>query len=356
VLDDCPREQLLFQLERDDDKWWLQPLSATQSLSVDQTPVTRRTPLRHLSIVAVGRRVFLYAEHDDPNVSSSYSANLWLIDQSVASPARQRLRVTATLRLDDPRDTAEAATPLELPGAIALPERQLLIGRDEDHVDICLKDVRVSRTHAWIVRKGNTATITDLKSTNGTFVDGQRIRQPTVVQEGGRVQIGPYNLIFRAQALYPLSHDRNVELAGLRLTRRVPDGSRPGGLKVILDDISLVIRPREFVCILGPSGSGKTTLLSALSGRIPAEEGCVLLNGENLYAHFEALKQNLAVVPQRDVLHDVLPLDIALWFTAKMRLPTDMSKNDIGRRIGEMLDSVSLVPHRSTPIRRLSGG
>ena len=34
----------------------------------------------------------------------------------------------------------------------------------------------------------------------------------------------------------------------------------------------------------------------------------VLLNEDDLYANFDALKQNLAVVPQRDVLHDVLPL------------------------------------------------
>jgi len=34
------------------------------------------------------------------------------------------------------------------------------------------------------------------------------------------------------------------------------------------------------------------------------------------------------VVPQRDVLHDALPLHVALWYTPN-RLPTDMSSDDI---------------------------
>ena len=99
-----------------------------------------------------------------------------------------------------------------------------------------------------------------------------------------------------------------------------------GGFRLHVPD--LVVERGAATALIGPSGSGKTTLLNALSARVPADEGSVCLNGENLYAHFDALKYNLAVVPQRDVLHDILPLNVALWYTAKMRLPadTDLSK------------------------------
>ena len=117
-----------------------------------------------------------------------------------------------------------------------------------------------------------------------------------------------------------------------------------------------MVRPRELVCILGPSGCGKSTLLSALSARRPADEGSVLLNGEDLYAQFEALKQNLAVVPQEETLHDMLPLDAALRYTARLRLPSDMSRTEIENCVSAMLDSVRLSEHRATRIRQLSGG
>ena len=354
----CAGDQVLFQVEADGGRWFIRPRDPAVRLTVNHAPVVIRAPLAHRSLIQAGGHVFVFVERQDPEVATSYALHLWLVRQSLdsAEKKRDRLRATVEFTLEGALKDREPEVPFAIPGTIALSARQMLIGRDGERADICLPDVRVSRVHAWIACEGRIATITDLKSTNGTFVDGRRIRQPTVVREGGRIHIGPYNLIFRENALYPLSHDKNVQLVAHHLVRRVPDRQRPGHMKTILDDISLVVQPREFVCILGPSGSGKTTLLSALSARHPADEGRVLLNGENLYAHFEALKQNLAVVPQRDVLHDALPLHVALWYTAKMRLPTDMSGEDIVERIEEMLATVNLRHQRATQIRRLSGG
>ncbi|MBI2480266.1 MAG: ATP-binding cassette domain-containing protein, partial [Planctomycetia bacterium] len=358
--------RVLFRIEQESGRWFLSPTEVGFSLSVNQKRVEGKSLLQHLAIIQADARLLVFVEYEDAKTTSSYSANLWLIGQMLGTPpalggeeqTKQTIQIGETMRVpfDQIRQMADAVVPLEIPGAIPLPDKRAVIGRDPERADICLPDVRVSRLHAAIERTGPYATITDLKSANRTFVNGEPITKPTVITDGTRVQIGPHIWVYRGYALYPLCRENNVELVARNLVRQVPDRRNRGQMKVILDDVSLVVRPREFVCILGPSGSGKTTLLSALSARVPADRGSVLLNGENLYAHFDALKQNLALVPQRDVMHDALPLKTALWYTAKMRLPADMTRRDIEARIDATLDTVSLVQRQFTQIRQLSGG
>lgn len=348
----------LFQIESSDGEWFISPLDEELNLSVEQKPVTDRAELHHLAVIQASKRVYVFMAREDANAGSTLSTNLFLInkiaEQTSLDGAASGQTMEFTMR--EAEAILDEIVPLKLPGEIKLPEQQLLIGREEGRVDIHLPDIRVSRTHAWILREGRKATITDLRSANGTFVDGNSIRRPTVIKEGDRIQIGPYNLIFRNRALYSVSHENNVQLVAHGLTRRVPDRKRRGQTKTILDDISLVVQPHEFVCILGPSGSGKTTLLSTLSARVRPNKGRVLFNSDDLFANFDALKQSLAVVPQRDVLHDVLPVNVALWYTAKLRLPKDTSRDDIDARIDEMLETVNLTQHQFTQIHRLSGG
>lgn len=71
----------------------------------------------------------------------------------------------------------------------AIPPNGLRIGRGQDN-EIVLQDDQVSRRHAtvWVVQ-GNVY-IRDERSTNGTFVRGQRIAAPTLLRPGDQVQIG----------------------------------------------------------------------------------------------------------------------------------------------------------------------
>lgn len=50
----------------------------------------------------------------------------------------------------------------------------------------------------------------------------------------------------------------------------------------VLDDVSLVIEPGEFVTIMGPSGGGKTTLIKIMLGLLEPTEGEVLIDGTPL--------------------------------------------------------------------------
>ena len=67
-------------------------------------------------------------------------------------------------------------------------EKQILIGRSSD-LDMVLVEDMVSRKHARIAMQGDQIWIEDLGSTNGTFVNGEKIKR-TRLKEGDRVLIG----------------------------------------------------------------------------------------------------------------------------------------------------------------------
>ena len=73
-------------------------------------------------------------------------------------------------------------------------EERTLIGRSPE-CDVFLDDVTVSRRHAELVRDGDTFTITDLGSLNGTFVNRKRI-ESAELEDDDELQIGKYRLTF----------------------------------------------------------------------------------------------------------------------------------------------------------------
>src|SRR5262245_3902349 len=55
---------------------------------------------------------------------------------------------------------------------------------------------------------------------------------------------------------------------------------RSGGEVVhAVDDVSLVIPPHQFVCVVGPSGCGKSTLLQIMAGLLQSSHGSIQVDG-----------------------------------------------------------------------------
>ena len=73
---------------------------------------------------------------------------------------------------------------------------RLLFGR-APHVDHRLEDDYVSDEHAELVRSEGQWRIRDLGSTNGTFLNGQKVIAPTVVAAGDQLQLGKTRLEVR---------------------------------------------------------------------------------------------------------------------------------------------------------------
>jgi DNA-binding response OmpR family regulator len=62
--------------------------------------------------------------------------------------------------------------------------------------DIVITSRRVSREHARVRRDGRRAMLEDLDSTNGTFLNDERVLAPAALHEGDRIQIGDVTLVF----------------------------------------------------------------------------------------------------------------------------------------------------------------
>ncbi|MBM3888520.1 MAG: FHA domain-containing protein [Verrucomicrobia bacterium] len=83
------------------------------------------------------------------------------------------------------------------PRRVELTRATTVIGRTSD-CGVVLASPSVSRRHARIVRKGQAFCIEDLRSHNGTVVNGRRIGQPVALADGDQITISEHRLEFRA--------------------------------------------------------------------------------------------------------------------------------------------------------------
>ncbi|MCU0682100.1 MAG: FHA domain-containing protein [Polyangiaceae bacterium] len=246
------------------------------------------------------------------------------------------------------------------------------IGRTPDN-DIRLDHPQVSSRHAVLVRQGGQFFIEDRRSANGTYVRGQRIAPgvPTPVASGEKIFIGPMPLVIQVEdgggQVVVEDYQANwagkplYEIEAWRLAVQVPDRDDPGQMKTLLDDVSFKALPGDMIALMGPSGAGKTTLLLTLNGYMPPTSGVVRINGEDLYAIYDALRGSIGYVPQDDLVHPELTVFEAVRYSAKFRLPPDYSEDEIDRRVMATLQQLGLEQVANLQIGRpekkvLSGG
>jgi pSer/pThr/pTyr-binding forkhead associated (FHA) protein len=72
-----------------------------------------------------------------------------------------------------------------------LEKNEIVIGRDQGN-DIIIIDPEVSRRHARVFQQGGSFVIEDLGSTNGTYVNGQRLTGPYVLRSGELINLGEH--------------------------------------------------------------------------------------------------------------------------------------------------------------------
>jgi len=232
---------------------------------------------------------------------------------------------------------------------------QLSVGRAPDN-DVRLDGLQISNHHARFVRTNGSVSVEDAGSTNGVYVNGERISGRRSVQLADVIQIGPFVLqADAAQGVAVYDTRSKTRIDCINITKVVKNRSGGGTIK-LLDDVGITIQPNEFVGLLGPSGAGKSTLMDSLNGMRPATSGYVLINNLDLYRHLDSLKQSIGYVPQDDIIHRELTVYRTLYYVARLRLSRDVSRREIDQIVNEVMDVTGLSERRDVAISQLSGG
>ena len=232
---------------------------------------------------------------------------------------------------------------------------QLSVGRAPDN-DVRLDGLQISNHHARFARTNGSVSVEDAGSTNGVYVNGERISGRRGVQLSDVIQIGPFVLqADAAQGVAVYDTRSKTRIDCINITKVVKNRSGGGSIK-LLDDVGITIQPNEFVGLLGPSGAGKSTLMDSLNGMRPATSGYVLINNLDLYRHLDSLKQSIGYVPQDDIIHRELTVYRTLYYVARLRLSRDVSRREIDQIVNEVMDVTGLSERRDVAISQLSGG
>jgi len=179
----------------------LQPILSFAGLSIETQENGGNVHLDHLAFVrgwaatlmvqpmvgADGRPILLIDNLDGVELGELLFT-LGLPDQRIVGAKRERVPAADTLLVASDATSPSGWHLVAAGHPFPLGERTTL-GRDQEN-DICLQDELISRYHAVVERVETEFQITDLKSSNGTFVNGQRIQKPTVLQPGDTVRLG----------------------------------------------------------------------------------------------------------------------------------------------------------------------
>ncbi|HDJ32982.1 MAG TPA: ATP-binding cassette domain-containing protein [Bacteroidetes bacterium] len=98
----------------------------------------------------------------------------------------------------------------------------------------------------------------------------------------------------------------------------------------------------DIVGIMGGSGTGKSTLLNILNGKLPPDEGRILINGYDVYRHQKTLEGIIGYIPQEDLLVEELTVYENLYYNARLCF-RDFNEQDIKRVTRSMLKDLNLV-------------
>jgi ABC transport system ATP-binding/permease protein len=243
----------------------------------------------------------------------------------------------------EPTRFASRQLPVVGTQTIAFDGRRLTIGRDAMN-DVVLSDPNVSRLHAEVTANSDGVQLRDLGSRNGTRLDGELVTS-AVISSGAQIGVGPFRLVFDGSAFLARDDRGSMRLDAERVTARVRG-------KQILEETTVSLKSGELVAVIGESGAGKSTLLKALAGVTATSSGRITVNGEPLSSRLT----DIGYVPQDEIVHGALTLEEALRYASRLRLPPDVSDEEMADAVRRVLDELALSEHAGTRISALSGG
>jgi ATP-binding cassette, subfamily A (ABC1), member 3 len=144
------------------------------------------------------------------------------------------------------------------------------------------------------------------------------------------------------------SAGRCVELKSLRKEFATPDGT-----KVAVDDVDLTMYEGQIFVLLGHNGAGKTTTINMVTGMIQPTSGEAIIFGKDVSTDLSAIRADLGVCPQHDVLWPDLTVNEHLTLYCSLKnVPIEKRKE----AAAEALRMVGLTEKVDALSGTLSGG
>ncbi|KAK2865907.1 hypothetical protein Q7C36_001963 [Tachysurus vachellii] len=125
------------------------------------------------------------------------------------------------------------------------------------------------------------------------------------------------------------------------------------GNKLAVDDLTLGFYEGQITSFLGHNGAGKTTTMSILTGLFPPTSGTAYIMGKDIRTDLSAIRQNLGVCPQHNVLFSMLTVEEHIWFYARLK---GLSEEKVRFEMDQIITDLGLPHKRKSRTSQLSGG
>jgi len=218
-------------------------------------------------------------------------------------------------------------------GEYPLPaEKEIVIGRGGE-LDIVLVEDMVSRKHAKLTTQGGKIVIQDLGSTNGTFVNGEKIKRARL-KEGDRVLIGTsiLKLISAAEAKNQISGSReavNAQLEALSKSSAGKGDITKGELAELpLPDVLTLVSSNKKSGVLEVKGDTD-------AGRVYFKAGRIFYAVLNDNEELGPTKALFRMVTFENGTYELLP-PTEEEFMLELEVPTDQLVADAVREMNEL--------------------
>jgi len=133
------------------------------------------------------------------------------------------------------------------------------------------------------------------------------------------------------------------------------------GSRLVVQDVSLTVKPGAVVGLLGPNGAGKTTCFYMVVGLVPMDDGQIVLDGRSI-AHLpihRRARMGLSYLPQEASVFRRLSVEENIRAVLELQYGDNkkpLSKEEIDQRLDALLNDLQITHLRTNAAQSLSGG
>ncbi|MBP5485713.1 MAG: LPS export ABC transporter ATP-binding protein [Alphaproteobacteria bacterium] len=131
--------------------------------------------------------------------------------------------------------------------------------------------------------------------------------------------------------------------------------SKSYGRRLVLRDISMVVRQGESVGLLGPNGAGKTTAFYCITGQLNASRGRIFLNSQDItnLPFYQRSRLHIGYLPQENSVFRGLNVEQNIMAILEVVEPDKKIRK---KKLDALLEEFSISHLRHSPATSLSGG